>query len=38
MTEGAGRAKKVENHVLRETLVGQGFGVVNEYYIFRRDL
>jgi ribosomal protein S18 acetylase RimI-like enzyme len=38
MAEGAERAKDVEDHVLRETLVGQGFGVVNEYYIFRRDL
>jgi len=39
MTEGAGRVKNnVENHVLREALVGQGFGMVNEYYIFRRDL
>jgi ribosomal protein S18 acetylase RimI-like enzyme len=38
MAEGAERAKKVEDHLLRETLVGQGFGVVNEYYIFRRDL
>jgi ribosomal protein S18 acetylase RimI-like enzyme len=38
MAEGAERAKKVEDHVLREALVGQGFGVVNEYYIFRRDL
>jgi len=38
MAEGAERAKNVEDHVLRETLVGQGFGVVNEYYIFRRDL
>jgi GNAT superfamily N-acetyltransferase len=38
MAEGAGRAKKLENHLLREALVGQGFGVVNEYYIFRRDL
>jgi GNAT superfamily N-acetyltransferase len=28
----------VEDHLLREALVGQGFGVVNEYYIFRRDL
>jgi len=28
----------VENHLLREALVGQGFGVVNKYYIFRRDL
>jgi ribosomal protein S18 acetylase RimI-like enzyme len=27
-----------ENHLLREALAGQGFGVVNEYYIFRRDL
>jgi ribosomal protein S18 acetylase RimI-like enzyme len=26
-----------ENHLLREALAGQGFGVVNEYYIFRRD-
>ena len=33
--EGAGNA---ENHLLRETLVGQGFSIVNEYYIFRRDL
>jgi len=38
MAEGAERAKNVEDHVLREALVGQGFGVVNEYYIFRRDL
>jgi hypothetical protein len=38
MAEGAERAKNVENHLLREALVGQGFGVVNEYYIFRRDL
>jgi ribosomal protein S18 acetylase RimI-like enzyme len=38
MAGGAERAKKVENHVLREGFVGQGFGVVNEYYIFRRDL
>ncbi|MFB0534932.1 MAG: GNAT family N-acetyltransferase [Anaerolineae bacterium] len=28
----------VEDHLLREALVGQGFGVVNEYHIFRRDL
>jgi hypothetical protein len=27
----------VENHLLREALVGQGFGVVNENYIYRRD-
>jgi len=27
-----------EDPLLRETLVGQGFGVVNEYHIFRRDL
>jgi ribosomal protein S18 acetylase RimI-like enzyme len=38
MAEGAERAKNVEDHVLCEDLVGQGFGVVNEYYIFRRDL
>jgi ribosomal protein S18 acetylase RimI-like enzyme len=38
MAKGAERAKNVENHLLREVLVGQGFGVVNEYYIFRRDL
>jgi ribosomal protein S18 acetylase RimI-like enzyme len=38
MAEGAERARNVQNHVLREALVGQGFGVVNEYYIFRRDL
>jgi ribosomal protein S18 acetylase RimI-like enzyme len=38
MAEGAERAKNVEDYVLREALVGQGFGVVNEYYIFRRDL
>ena len=38
MAEGAERARNLENHVLREALVGQGFGVVNEYYIFRRDL
>jgi ribosomal protein S18 acetylase RimI-like enzyme len=37
MAEGAERAKNVEDHVLRETLVGQGFSIVNEYYIFRRD-
>ena len=36
---GAERAKNdVENHLLRESLVGQGFSIVNEYYIFRRDL
>jgi len=28
----------VEAHLLHEALVGQGFGGVNEYYIFRRDL
>jgi ribosomal protein S18 acetylase RimI-like enzyme len=27
----------VENHLLREALVVQGFGVVNENYIYRRD-
>jgi len=37
MAEGAERVKNVENHVLREALVGQGFGVVNEYHIYRRD-
>jgi hypothetical protein len=36
--EGAERTKNVENRLLREALVGQGFGAVNEYYIFRRDL
>ena len=38
MTEDAERAQKVENHVLREALLGQGFRVVNEYYIFGRSL
>ena len=38
MAEGAERAGNVENHLLRETLVGQGFSIVNEYYVFRRDL
>jgi ribosomal protein S18 acetylase RimI-like enzyme len=38
MTEDVERAKDVENRLLREALVSQGFGVVNEYYIFRRDL
>jgi ribosomal protein S18 acetylase RimI-like enzyme len=38
MAEGAERAKKVENHLLREGFVGQGFSIVNEYYIFRREL
>jgi ribosomal protein S18 acetylase RimI-like enzyme len=38
MTEDAERAKNVEDHLLREALIGQGFRVVNEYYIFRRDL
>ena len=38
VTEGAERAGNVENHLLRETLVGQGFSIVNEYYVFRRDL
>jgi ribosomal protein S18 acetylase RimI-like enzyme len=28
----------VEDPLLREALVGQGFGVVNEYHIFRRNL
>jgi ribosomal protein S18 acetylase RimI-like enzyme len=28
----------VKDHLLREALVSQGFGVVNEYDIFRRDL
>jgi len=28
----------VEDHLLREALVSQGLGVVNEYHIFRRDL
>jgi ribosomal protein S18 acetylase RimI-like enzyme len=37
IAEGAERAKNVENHSLRETLAGQGFGVVNEYYIFGKD-
>jgi ribosomal protein S18 acetylase RimI-like enzyme len=37
MVEGAERAKNVEDHVLREGFVGQGFSIVNEYYIFRRD-
>jgi GNAT superfamily N-acetyltransferase len=36
--EGAERTKNVENRLLREALAGQGFGVVNECYIFRRDL
>ena len=27
----------VEDPLLREALVGQGFGVVNEYHIYRRD-
>jgi ribosomal protein S18 acetylase RimI-like enzyme len=27
-----------EDHLLREALLSQGFGVVNEYYVFRRDL
>jgi ribosomal protein S18 acetylase RimI-like enzyme len=38
MAEGAERAKNVENRLLRKALAGQGFGVVNEYYIYRRDL
>jgi hypothetical protein len=38
MVEGAEGARNVENHVLREALVGQGFSIVNEYYTFRRDL
>jgi ribosomal protein S18 acetylase RimI-like enzyme len=38
MAEGAERAKNVEDHVLREGFVGQGFSIVNEYYIFRREL
>jgi ribosomal protein S18 acetylase RimI-like enzyme len=38
MAESAERAKDVENYLLREVLVSQGFGVVNEYYIYRRDL
>jgi ribosomal protein S18 acetylase RimI-like enzyme len=38
MAEGAEGARNVENHVLREALVGQGFSIVNEYYTFRRDL
>jgi len=38
MAEGAERAKKVKDHVLREGFVGRGFSIVNEYYIFRRDL
>lgn len=37
MVEGAKGAKNVKDHVLREALVGQGFSIVNEYYIFRRD-
>lgn len=28
----------VEDRLLREVLVGQGFSIVNEYHIFRRDL
>jgi len=35
--EGAERDKNVKTLFLREVLVSQGFGVVNEYYIFRRD-
>ena len=27
-----------EDHLLREALLSQGFGAVNEYYVFRRDL
>ena len=38
MTGDVERAKDVENHLPREVLVSQGFAVVNEYYIFRRDL
>lgn len=34
MTESA---KNVGDHLLNEALVSQGFGVVNEYYIYRRD-
>ncbi|TEU17589.1 MAG: GNAT family N-acetyltransferase [Anaerolineales bacterium] len=38
MAEGAEKAKNMENHLLREALIGQGCGVVNEYYIYRRGL
>lgn len=38
ITEDVERAKSVENRLLHEALVSQGFAVVNEYYIFRRDL
>jgi len=38
MAEGTKRAKNVANHRLRKALAAQGFKVVNEYYIFRRDL